>query len=135
VGTNGPTYTTPALTTETSYWVLVSNAYGTAASTTATVSLSVQDTTAPTVTITSPTAEPSFTTSASSVTLAGTASDNVGVVVVSWVSSRGGGGTAAGTVTWSVPSIPLQRGTNRITVTAQDAVGLTQSDVLTVNRR
>ncbi len=41
VGLNQPTYTTPVLTASTSYWVLVSNPYGSAASNTATLTLAV----------------------------------------------------------------------------------------------
>ena len=73
-----------------------------------------------------------FATTALSLALSGTAGDNVGVTAVSWVSSRGGSGTASGTTTWSVASIALLSGTNVLTLTARDAAGNTASDVLTV---
>ena len=41
VGNDSASFTTPALTTQTSYWVRVSNTYGTADSTTATISIGV----------------------------------------------------------------------------------------------
>jgi PKD repeat protein len=48
IGTNAASFTTPALTTNTSYWVRVSNACGHADSATATVSTNCQAPTAPT---------------------------------------------------------------------------------------
>ncbi len=62
-------------------------------------------------------------------TVAGTASDNVGVTQVSWVNNRGGSGTATGTTSWNA-SIALQSGSNVVTVTARDAAGNTSTDVL-----
>jgi hypothetical protein len=90
------------------------------------------DTTAPTVTITSPTSATTYATTAATVNLAGTASDNVGVTQVTWVNDRGGSGTASGTTGWSVSSIALQSGANVITVTAKDAANNSSTDVLTV---
>ncbi len=51
---------------------------------------------------------------------------------VSWRNNRGGSGTASGTDNWSAANISLAQGQNTITVTAQDAVGNTGSDSLTV---
>ena len=51
--------------------------------------------------------------------LRGVASENV--VRVTWQADWGGNGTASGTRTWSIPTIGLQIGVNRITVTAHDA--------------
>jgi hypothetical protein len=90
------------------------------------------DTTLPLISIATPTANSSFTSSASSVSLGGTASDNVGVASVSWANNRGGSGAAAGTTSWAVSSIGLQTGTNVITVSARDAAGNVGTDVLTV---
>jgi hypothetical protein len=81
------------------------------------------DSTAPVVAITVPSSAGSFASSLMTLTLAGTASDNVGVTSVSWVSSRGGSGVASGTTQWTIPGIPLQVGANVITVTARDAAG------------
>ncbi len=97
-----------------------------------TVTVSNLDSTPPTVTITSPTSDPSYTTSATSLTLAGTASDNVGVTQVTWENVRGGGGTASGTTSWVASGVVLQPGTNALTVRARDAAGNTRTASLTV---
>jgi len=82
------------------------------------------DATPPRVTITSPQGgTPGYSTSSSPTTLAGTASDNVGVTGVTWSNSRGGSGTAAGTTSWTAGDIALQLGSNVLTVTARDAAG------------
>jgi hypothetical protein len=91
------------------------------------------DTTPPTVTITGPTSAATYDTASGTLELSGTAGDNVGVTQVSWVSDRGGSGTAAGTASWSVSGITLQSGANVLTVTARDAANNTAIDTLTVN--
>jgi Big-like domain-containing protein/glucodextranase-like protein len=90
------------------------------------------DTTPPAVTITSPTSSPTYTATGSSLTLQGTASDNVGVTQVTWVNSRGGSGTATATGSWTASAIALQLGSNVLTVTARDAAGNTATANLTV---
>jgi hypothetical protein len=90
------------------------------------------DTTAPTVTITSPTSNSTTTVQTATINIGGTASDAVGVTQVSWVNNRGGSGTASGTTSWSETGIELQRGQNILTVTASDAAGNTRTDTLTV---
>ena len=79
------------------------------------------DTTAPSLTITSPSTG-TMSTTASSVTIAGTASDNVGVTLVSWATNFGSAGSASGTTAWSA-AIPLLVGNNSVTVRAYDAAG------------
>lgn len=91
------------------------------------------DTTAPTVTIVTPT-PPTYNTSSSPLTsLAGTASDNVALSSVTWSCNTGGSGTATGTTSWSVPSITLTSGANIITVTATDTSANISTATLTVN--
>ncbi len=90
------------------------------------------DTTAPVVTITSPTSNTTLGTTAATLALGGTASDAIGVTQVTWTNDRGGSGTATGTTSWSVASITLQSGANLLTVTARDAAGNTSTDSLTV---
>ncbi len=90
------------------------------------------DTTGPTVVITTPTTETTYTAPASPLTMGGTAADNVGVTQVTWSNDRGGSGTATGTTTWSAAGIVLQAGANVLTVTARDAAGNTATDLLTV---
>ena len=90
------------------------------------------DITQPTVTITSPTSNPTYSTGTSPLTIGGTASDALGVTQVTWANNRGGSGTATGTTSWSASGIVLQSGSNALTVTARDAAGNTASDTLTV---
>jgi Big-like domain-containing protein/purple acid phosphatase-like protein/ASPM-SPD-2-Hydin domain-containing protein len=85
--------------------------------------VAVADATPPIVTITSPTSAPTYAVTAPSLTLQGTASDNVGVTQVTWSNSRGGSGVASGTSSWTASGIALQVGSNTLTVTARDAAG------------
>ena len=85
--------------------VTARDAAGHTASDTITVTYTPPDTQDPTVTITSPTSSSSYDTTSGSITLGGSASDNVGVTQVSWVNSRGGSGTASGTSSWSASGI------------------------------
>lgn len=90
------------------------------------------DTTPPTITISTPTTASTYTTSSSPVTLGGSASDNVGVSQVRWSNAAtGASGTASGTTSWSA-AVPLNPGSNAITVTALDAAGNTATDTITV---
>ncbi len=90
------------------------------------------DTTAPTVDITAPSALATLSTTSETIALGGTASDNVGVTLVTWSNSTGGGGTVAGTTSWSVASVALKPGANVITVTARDEAGNVATDSVTV---
>ena len=87
----------------------------------------------PTVAITSPTSEDTYSTSQNTIDLSGSASDNVGVISVTWVNNRGGSGTASGTDNWTISGITLYCGEdNIVTVTARDAAGNTDTDTLAV---
>ena len=99
---------------------------------TASLTVTLTDTTAPSVAITSPTPGATYSTSATPLTLGGTASDNIGVTQVTWANNRGGSGTATGTSTWSASGVVLQSGSNVLTVTARDAAGNTRTATLTV---
>ena len=90
------------------------------------------DTTRPTVTIISPTPSPTYNTRSSTLTLGGTASDNVGVTRVTWANSRGGSGDATGTTSWSTGALALQTGANGLTISARDAAGNVGTTPLTV---
>ena len=98
-----------------------------------TVTYTPPDTIAPTVTIASPTTASTYTTTSLSLTLAGTATDNVGVTQVTWANNRGGSGTTVGTTSWTAAGIALQSGSNVITITSRDAAGNSGTDTLTVN--
>ena len=91
------------------------------------------DSTPPSLSIVSPSTN-SFSTSASSLVVSGTARDNVKVAVVSWSSSTGGSGTASGTDNWITPAIALYVGTTTITIQASDAAGNTCWRSITVTR-
>ncbi len=91
------------------------------------------DTTAPIVTITSPTSSDTYTATSGTVSPSGSASDTTsGVKEVTWSSDKGSSGTASGTTYWSVSSISLSSGDNKITVTARDNAGNTSTDTITV---
>jgi len=93
------------------------------------------DVTPPVVNIISPaTQDGSYRTTSGKVIVTGAASDNIGIVSVTWSSSRGGGGSALGTSSWVTPPIDLQMGDNVITVTAADAAGNVRSASVTVTR-
>jgi len=102
------------------------------ASQTFTWTVAAGDTTAPTISIATPTTSTTFATSSATLTVGGTAADAVGVTQVTWTNDRGGSGTATGTTSWSVAGITLQSGANVITVTARDAANNTRTDSLTV---
>lgn len=94
------------------------------------------DTTPPTITISTPTANPTHDNGAdSTLDLAGTASDNIALSSVTWSNNRGGSGAATGTASWSVVNIPLQIGTNVVTVTATDTSNNIATDVITVTHQ
>lgn len=93
----------------------------------------VLDTTAPTVTITSPTTDDTYKSSGATLSLRGTASDSTsGVESVEWSNDQGDDGTATGTANWSVFGINLSGGTNIITVIATDNAGNIGADTITV---
>lgn len=85
------------------------------------------------VTITSPNAAAIETTDGQ-MKITGTANSDVGVSSVSWISNTGVTGTASGTSSWEIQSIPLEMGANTITVTATDAAGDTTTDEITISR-
>jgi hypothetical protein len=91
------------------------------------------DTAPPAIAISTPTAQPTFTTTSTPLTLSGTASDNVGIASVTWKNDvNGATGTASGTTAWSA-SVPLASGENRLTVTARDAAGNPRTASLVVD--
>ena len=89
----------------------------------------------PTVTITSPTTDPVLIQGSGAVSVAGTASDNTGVVSVSWSLSGAttGSGVAAGLTNWSTGQLALNPGTSFVTITVRDAVGNSGTDRIQVD--
>jgi hypothetical protein len=112
--------------------VTARDAAGNTRTATLTITYTPSDTTAPAISIASPTSGSTYSTSSSSLNMSGTASDNIAVTQVTWANDRGGSGTASGTTSWSVTGITLSSGSNVITVTARDAAGNTGADTLTV---
>src|SRR3712207_3307817 len=74
------------------------------------------DTTAPVVTITAPTKSPTYSTSGDTLTLRGTAADNVGVTQVTCSTDRGINCPTAGTLNWTAEVTGLQIGANVVVV-------------------
>jgi hypothetical protein len=91
------------------------------------------DTTAPAIAITTP-AGTIVSTTAASLGLSGTASDNVGVTSVKWSTSTGGAGSTSGATSWSA-EVPLLVGTNVVTVRAYDAAGNSSWRAVTIIRQ
>ena len=91
-----------------------------------------RDATPPIVTITDPTRDSTFMTSDPNLSISGTATDNVGVTLVTWINDQGGGGIAVGTNAWTIRDLSLKSGANVITVTATDAAGNTSSAILVI---
>ncbi len=87
----------------------------------------------PVVTITVPTSAPTYATIRSTINLEGTASSGSGVNAVTWTNSRGGGGKAIGTTSWSAIDIPLQPGDNLLTATIHDLGGHVSSATVHVS--
>ena len=95
-------------------------------------STSGPDSTSPTATIVSPTSASTYSTNASSLTLSGTASDNVGVIQVRWQNDTMRlSGVASGLTNWTA-SVPLQAGSNSISILAFDTAGNIGTDAVTV---
>ena len=94
--------------------------------------LNDSESTLPAINIVQPTNAPAFATVSPVINLSGTASDNTQVVSISWTNDRGGFGAAAGTAEWTINSLSLQLGVNKITVTAWDKFGNKTDAVLIV---
>ncbi len=82
----------------------------------------VVDTNPPSIVITGPTTEGSMSTIDQTVTLDGSAEDNVGVAAVVWSTDQGYSGPCAGLGTWTTGPIPLTEGVNLITIAARDGL-------------
>jgi hypothetical protein len=91
------------------------------------------DTTAPVLTVTSPSGS-SVATSSATITVSGAARDAGGIAEVTWQNSTGANGTATGTTAWRA-DIPLNQGFNHLIIRARDTAGNTSWRSLTVTRR
>ena len=94
--------------------------------------LGLKDTEPPDVIITNPVFNPTYTASAGTISLGGSASDNKGLARVVWSNNRGGGGDASGTTSWTISNVLLAPGNNVFTITAIDTSGNRGTDAITV---
>jgi len=92
------------------------------------------DRSAPSLTISSP-ASTNVLTTATTFTLQGSASDNIGVKQVFWTTNAGKSGVATGTTQWIISGVPLLIGTNYIVVRAVDEAGNTAWRSIVVRRQ
>lgn len=90
------------------------------------------DSAPPTISITTPTSQPSFSTNQPALAIGGVASDDTGVTSVAWANSRGGAGVCTGTTAWLATNVALLPGVNQISVTAADAAAKTATAQLSV---
>lgn len=92
----------------------------------------VEDAQPPQITITSPTAEFSYLSQENTISIKGSASDDVGVTSVKWTNDQGGSGDAQGTESWEANDLTLVNGDNLFTFTSKDAAGKSSSSTLLV---
>lgn len=78
------------------------------------------DTIPPVVAVLTPTINPTYLTTNSTISVTGSASDNVGIDHVTWSNNRSGNGNAIGQTSWSVNNIALQVGVNILTFISYD---------------
>jgi hypothetical protein len=90
---------------------------------------------APSLTIAIATPSAGLTTTAATVSASGTASGGSGTLRMTWVNDRGGSGTATGGATWTIASVALASGVNRITVTVTDGAAKTAAQTVSVTRQ
>lgn len=88
----------------------------------------------PSLTVTKPAAN-SFSTSADSITISGTAASNNVLGAVRWSASTGASGIAQGLQQWTTEPIPLFIGTNVLTIRASDTAGNESWRAVVVTRR
>jgi hypothetical protein len=92
------------------------------------------DTTAPQISVLSP-ASTSWSTNASTVTISGVSSDDVGVTEVNWIANYNRTGRAAGTQNWVIADYPLLPGLNTVMIRAFDATGNMSWRSLSITRQ
>ena len=92
------------------------------------------DTVVPSIAITSPTINPTYSSIQGNVNLGGTATDNYYVKSVDWSINGGGSGscTLGANGTWSVNDVPLMPGLNHLTVSVSDRIGNITSDTIDI---
>ncbi len=91
------------------------------------------DSIAPVVSITGPSASGQFTTNQPRIAISGTATDNSGIKAVTYTHAHTIGQPARGISEWRTPDLLLQRGLNVITVMASDLSGNLGAASITIN--
>lgn len=86
----------------------------------------------PTLAFTKPTSATSCTRNSKLVSIAGTASDDTGVVEVDWSTEAGDSGVCTGTTSWSADNLSIENGQDTITVVAKDAAGNKSTRTLSI---
>jgi hypothetical protein len=119
---------------DTIFTVTATDAAGNKATDTLKVTYTAADTTNPSITISTPTTDGSFSTASGTLSMGGMADDDRALQTVTWSASDGQSGTATGTTSWSTGSIQLAEGDTIFTVTAVDTAGNQAVDLLTVTR-
>jgi hypothetical protein len=73
-------------------------------------------------------------TTAASIAISGSTTGGSGTIQVSWATNQGYSGTAQGSASWSIASVPLKSGDNIITITARDSQQSQVTRSLTITR-
>ena len=99
------------------------------------ITVTREDTSAPSVGITSPTSSSSYETPNSSVALRGNASDSQsGIDEVEYRIGSGSYNTCTGTTSWNCGNVPIDYGTTTVTVRATNGAGLSSTDTIVIAR-
>jgi len=93
--------------------------------------LPAMDATQPVIAITGPTTEETYRTDLETITLSGTASDDIALDRITLSTDRGEIGVASGKENWTI-NVDVRLGVNVYAITARDTSGNASSDVLTV---
>jgi len=93
------------------------------------------DATPPTLSITTPTTSTHYLSNIERVSIAGIATDDIGVTEVKWRNDRGGEGSVIGTINWRYENLKLSKGENIITVSAKDSNNNVTESSITITYR
>lgn len=88
----------------------------------------------PSIFILSPTSEKTYVTNEASITISGTADDNIQLKKIIYSSNAGVSGSADGLEQWSINDLPLADGDNIVTITAIDKSGNENAASITITK-
>jgi poly(3-hydroxybutyrate) depolymerase len=95
---------------------------------------------APLISLATPATGSTYSTASTTLNLTGAASDAMGgglsrtISGLTWTNDRGGSGSATGTTSWAINSIPILSGVNKIQILATDNQNTTFNRLLTVTQ-